>query len=67
MKHDVKRILRAWTVAAMMVSVWLGLAAPVFGADAARAAPSRWEDVVKAAEKEGEVSVYATNRSAICE
>jgi len=29
--------------------------------DIASAAQSRWEDVVKAAEKEGEVTVYATN------
>ena len=30
-------------------------------ADRTAAAPARWEDVVKAAEKEGEVTVYATN------
>ena len=30
-------------------------------ADKASAAQARWEEVIKAAEKEGEVTVYATN------
>src|SRR6476659_7937441 len=37
----------------------LALMCAVFGT--ASAAQSRWEDVVRSAEKEGEVSVYATN------
>src|SRR3974377_752074 len=33
----------------------------VMGAETTRTAQQRWEDVVRAAEKEGEVTVYATN------
>jgi len=35
--------------------------ASFFSAQSASAAQARWEDVVRAAEKEGEVTVYATN------
>jgi iron(III) transport system substrate-binding protein len=59
MKHDMKHIV--WIVITIMGAACLGEVASVFGADAARAASSRWEDVVKGAEKEGEVTVYATN------
>jgi iron(III) transport system substrate-binding protein len=60
MKHDMKHFLRVWIVITMMAACSEPMS-PVFGADAARAASSRWEDVVKGAEKEGEVTVYATN------
>jgi len=44
-----------WIIATtVVVGVWTV-------AETASAAQSRWEDVVKAAEKEGEVTVYATN------
>src|SRR6266545_5004486 len=44
-----------WIIATtVVVGVWAV-------AETASAAQSRWEDVVKAAEKEGEVTVYATN------
>ncbi len=59
MKHDGKHRMRAW-IASATASICI-MAASVFGADPPRSAPSRWEDVVKAAEKEGEVTVYATN------
>jgi ABC-type glycerol-3-phosphate transport system substrate-binding protein len=60
MKHDGKHRMRAW-IASATAAICMMPAASVFGADAPRSAPSRWEDVVKAAEKEGEVTVYATN------
>jgi iron(III) transport system substrate-binding protein len=60
MKDGVKDMLMI-IIALAMASLSLILNAPVFAADAARAAPTRWEDVVKGAEKEGEVTVYATN------
>lgn len=60
MKHDGKHRMRAW-IALGTAAICMMPTASVFGADAARSASSRWEDVVKAAEKEGEVTVYATN------
>jgi iron(III) transport system substrate-binding protein len=60
MKHGIKHTLMIF-VALAMASLPLILNAPVFAADAERAASTRWEDVVKGAEKEGEVTVYATN------
>jgi iron(III) transport system substrate-binding protein len=46
-----------------LVILLIGIAGatPVFAADAGRGVPGRWEDVLKGAEKEGEVTVYATN------
>ncbi len=60
MKDGVRDVLMI-IISLAMASLPLILHAPVFAADAARAAPTRWEDVVKGAEKEGEVTVYATN------
>ena len=60
MKQGVKGMLMIF-VALALASLCLIPEAPLFAADAARAAPTRWEDVVKGAEKEGEVTVYATN------
>ena len=52
-----KDLLIAWII----LLAGLGVAAVVSGGEVGRAAQGRWEDVVKAAEKEGEVTVYATN------
>ena len=60
MKHDGKHRMRAW-IALGTAAICMMPTASVFGADVPRSASSRWEDVVKAAEKEGEVTVYATN------
>jgi iron(III) transport system substrate-binding protein len=60
MKQSVTN-MRMNFVALAIASLSLILNAQAFAADAARAAPTRWEDVVKGAEKEGEVTVYATN------
>lgn len=49
------------SVALAMVTVFLLSKGSALAADAPRAGASRWEDVVKGAEKEGEVTVYATN------
>jgi ABC-type Fe3+ transport system substrate-binding protein len=43
-----------------LVAVFIGVEAFIV-ADVAVAAPPGWEEIVKAAEKEGEVTVYATN------
>src|SRR5713226_7198566 len=51
----------AWIIALVISPGLVGGMKQVFAADAARSAPQRWEEVVKAAEKEGEVTVYATN------
>ena len=48
-------------IALVIALIGLTGATPVFAADAGRGVTGRWEDVVKAAEKEGEVAVYATN------
>src|SRR5512135_2087620 len=53
-------LVRIWLIAAAIAFVWLAMK-PAFAAEASRVAPQRWEDIVKAAEKEGEVTVYATN------
>jgi iron(III) transport system substrate-binding protein len=48
-------------IALVILLIGLAGATPVFAADAGRGVPGRWEDVLKGAEKEGEVTVYATN------
>lgn len=48
-------------IAGIILLAGLGVPAVVSGAEVGRAAQGRWEDIVKAAEKEGEVTVYATN------
>jgi len=52
-----KDLLIAWII----LLAGLGVPAVVSGGEVGRAAQGRWEDIVKAAEKEGEVTVYATN------
>jgi iron(III) transport system substrate-binding protein len=52
-----KDLLIAWFI----LFTGLGLPAAVLGGEVGRAAQGRWEDVIKGAEKEGEVTVYATN------
>ena len=52
-----KDLLIAWII----LLAGLGVPAVVSGGEVERAAQGRWEDIVKAAEKEGEVTVYATN------
>jgi len=50
-------LLIAWII----LLAGLGVPAVVSGGEVGRSAQGRWEDIVKAAEKEGEVTVYATN------
>lgn len=52
-----KDLLIAWII----LLAGLSVPAVVSGGEVGRTAQGRWEDVVKAAEKEGEVTVYATN------
>lgn len=60
MNHKMKTVA-TMSVALAMVAVCLLSQGSALAADAPRAAATRWEDVVKGAEKEGEVTVYATN------
>jgi iron(III) transport system substrate-binding protein len=60
MKQGLKGMLMIFVAVAMALLCLVPKAA-VFAADAMRAAPTRWEDVIKGAETEGEVNVYATN------
>ncbi|MGE5216119.1 MAG: ABC transporter substrate-binding protein [Chloroflexota bacterium] len=55
-----KPLIRSWFVAAAIPLLWLAVK-PVFAAEASRVSLQHWENIVKAAEKEGEVTVYATN------
>jgi iron(III) transport system substrate-binding protein len=54
-------IFVAWIIEVLIAPGWFEATKPVFAADVARSTQARWEDVVKGAEKEGEVTVYATN------
>src|SRR5262245_44184498 len=54
-KETIMRMTHRWLAAVLIFLV------AVTAAGAAIAAQPGWEEVVKAAEKEGEVSVYATN------
>src|SRR5713226_1662603 len=56
-----RRVFIVWIVALAISPGWLEGTKQVFAADAGRSAQQRWEEVVKAAEKEGEITVYATN------
>src|SRR5438552_11301080 len=53
-------IFIVWITALTISPHWLQGTKQLFAADAVRSA-QRWEEVIKAAEKEGEVTVYATN------
>ena len=61
MRKYVRTIFIAWIIEVLIAPGWLEATKPVFAANVARSAQARWEDVVKGAEKEGEVTVYATN------
>jgi iron(III) transport system substrate-binding protein len=58
-----RRIRRDSWAAICVVALLLLLCSAklVVAAEPARTVPQRWEDIVRAAEKEGEVTVYATN------
>ena len=61
MRKYVRMIFVAWVIEVLIAPGWFEATKPVLAADVARSAQARWEDVVKGAEKEGEVTVYATN------
>src|SRR5918996_3576082 len=54
-------LLLTWIIALVILPGWPGKGDLLFAADVVRSAQPRWEEVVRAAEKEGEVTVYATN------
>src|ERR1700746_571825 len=60
-RSQARAIFVALIIDLVIAPGWLEAVKPVFAADAARSTQARWEDVVKGAEKEGEVTVYATN------
>jgi ABC-type Fe3+ transport system substrate-binding protein len=51
---------RMSTILALFSLGWLCVAGPAVGAEAGQQRQPQWEEVIKAAEKEGEVTVYVT-------
>src|SRR2546428_8433741 len=56
-----KKLNSLWTVVFLLALVPLWTASFVIAADTGRTGQQRWEEIVRAAEKEGAVVVYATN------